>query len=1517
MKRMATVALTLVGAVLVSGVGMAGPTGTLVAMRDGKGTPVRPGVWHAGLEETRKYAEEHGLPLMAVWSNGDNCSHCKYFENAANSQAFQQFMKESGIVFMFAYCNDPKPDGPEGGATHKWCSHNWDTSGYPYVRFWWKKDGKQIVDMWVNGDKVRGNKSSYSGSKSTKKPDYPDFVVDGESDYGTFEPAGRYSAWYVLNKAFPTWTPEPPAPQYAGGDFTFGDTEGQRLETVAGAGATTVDVPVTRTNKQAVATTYTNTVSWAGGSQKIVWAAGETVRYVKVPVAMDVAGKQIAVQLKDDAGAVVAERHITYVNEPDNAPSNPVFTGAEVGQWTMDFEAATNKVRAGGADYALVLVSGALWCPWCCGIERDVFADSDIKSFLSTKKVIPVILDNPTRSDGAPSLLLYETGFSYGLKKDVSGAGYLSRTEVSEAERTRVLQRNHMLGYTSVLDGGLCDIGRERMGYPSVLLIGADGRIVRVSIEDRADFGFTASAFKLRLNEAMTVMEDAKEESNNYWQTTPETAIGSRDISITAREVSACDSVDVYPVAETCKGKYIYFGISGAPSAAVSLTLFRVRSGIRTDLSTVTNAEGIAGFALEASQSVEASDQFFLEVRGDVSKAPFTPDHNGSSFYSYSLESDFILIPEEAQKEMTVDDGNYSVAMKTEAGVTYRLIGIDAGNLPAGLTAGGSSPDLYISDRDAVLDIRLLGANFKYQIWKTGSLTFSKSAVQVNENIGTCAITVLREGGSAGVAEGYVRLNTEKTTSLSQIYEWTHDNETNRWEEGDSSEWTLPLKIVDNDYCDGNQQIVIDLFETAASDAGVKIGEITVTVVENNKRTAGKVAMAGSAPDFAGTMKVIAKGSSDVRITVRRTGGADGSVGAGMTASAGTLSIDRFDWESRQGSEIAKETVLSLPSYAAAKKATVKLVADKGTALDSARRTLTVEIVPENAVEFMESAAGVSCYRYVEAQETRLRVNPATIVSGGGKVSVSKVSGSLPAGLKATWSKESNELVISGVPTKAGTYRAVYRAKQGSVAGLTCVFSAVVTDPAVVPAGGAAINPNVGKAQKFNDLVVMDEENGRMTGLLSVSVGKTGKGSAKYRSVDHGTVSFASKDWSRLGKLEDIALEHVRLRLKEILSEAEYDRLAGITFAVNEMIGTTTATKSFSLTLCLGDGDEMLAFFDNPGDAGFSGLTVLAPTFAWSKRDPATAWKGSYTVNFQNLGRDGDDDVGERIFCRGDAYAALKMTSASAVNAGKMTYAGCLPNGKAFSGSGVIQPYFDAGAEGETSALLPIVQFSTADDFTALLEIFANAAAEERRFAIAGEGGISPYWHHKEKADGAAYATEFSAYGTYYNGDDADDIVESCQSTFGTLNLTFFALTDGIRSEVHGPAASWPTNTTGIVVAKDKSGKVTISVANAKNTQSLKMTFSRSTGVVNGTFKCPFADGTSQTMTYRGVVLPGFGSATCTGCDYKTPETQERPFIGGSCWLSEKHTYPGPSGKTRSLTVKRGGAFSVGTEEGK
>ena len=208
-------------------------TDILVAQRANRWDPVTPGVWHADLEEARSYAEANGLPLIAVWSNGDFCQHCLVWEGAANSPVFVNWMKTSGIVFYFGYVGDgylnaagdfgagPSDDWQEGyhGYSFYWCcDYQNATMAWPYVRFYWPSGG---VDLVYTGSFVDGEYVVKGGAPCMVRDDlvnaspsmYAPWVSLG--DYGTYNPNGRYMLDFITNRvtgvlrdwdSLPSWT---------------------------------------------------------------------------------------------------------------------------------------------------------------------------------------------------------------------------------------------------------------------------------------------------------------------------------------------------------------------------------------------------------------------------------------------------------------------------------------------------------------------------------------------------------------------------------------------------------------------------------------------------------------------------------------------------------------------------------------------------------------------------------------------------------------------------------------------------------------------------------------------------------------------------------------------------------------------------------------------------------------------------------------------------------------------------------------------------------------------------------------------------------------------------------------------------------------------------------------------------------------------------------------------------------------------------------------------------------------
>jgi hypothetical protein len=168
-------------------------TSTVLAARDKAGTPINLGKWHAGFTEVKKFADANGLPLMAVWSNGELCSHCTKFERCISQAVFKDWMKDSGVVFYFACNEDKSADDKTNGKGYNWCWKNQSLNMYPFVRFYWKakkgtvlSDGtvvdadKVIIDKAVIGDtldkrqdKAEGAKNCVAYAKKVFKPYVP------------------------------------------------------------------------------------------------------------------------------------------------------------------------------------------------------------------------------------------------------------------------------------------------------------------------------------------------------------------------------------------------------------------------------------------------------------------------------------------------------------------------------------------------------------------------------------------------------------------------------------------------------------------------------------------------------------------------------------------------------------------------------------------------------------------------------------------------------------------------------------------------------------------------------------------------------------------------------------------------------------------------------------------------------------------------------------------------------------------------------------------------------------------------------------------------------------------------------------------------------------------------------------------------------------------------------------------------------------------------------------------------
>ena len=166
------------------------------------------------------------------------------------------------------------------------------------------------------------------------------------------------------------------------------------------------------------------------------------------------------------------------------------------------------------------------------------------------------------------------------------------------------------------------------------------------------------------------------------------------------------------------------------------------------------------------------------------------------------------------------------------------------------------------------------------------------------------------------------------------------------------------------------------------------------------------------------------------------------------------------------------------------------------------------------------------------------------------------------------------------------------------------------------------------------------------------------------------------------------------------------------------------------------------------------------------------------------------------------------------------------------------------------------------------------------------------------------------AFGTYYVA--TDNFASCCQTTFQNTQLHFF-----VQDEGEGDSAAWPTNGAPAITVKYTTKTKANAITVAKNARGLTFSFAPSTGIVSGTFKLGV-----ETLTYKGVVMPGWGSPGCTTCGYDENndggvEAQMRPFISGAAWYGESFDYVDDKGRGCSISVRYGCPFSVGLESGK
>lgn len=1482
------------------------------------------GEWNSNGNVCYAYAQKHKVPLIAVWSNGDGCPHCSKFECNVNYDPFRDWMKESGCVFCFAHSGDATADGPIGSAYFHWCRMNTGTS-YPFVRVYWPDGG---VDGFTDGDTVDGSEGVYDGSDVDRWNPPKSFILKG--DVGTFNPGSRRCAYFFtngVNGVLRNWKPKL-TPDYAGGEFGAGnakETPNAGLAVERGTSITSLFIPFTRTNlvSQTLAATNTFIAYYPDGSntgvKEIVWNPSETFHEVEIPISAGLLNPtdraDIMLLIGDENRTPLATNYVVIVDKVANSAANPNWIGAPIkaGEWTVDLDAATNAVRdynaASHTDraYTLLLFSGSMWCPDCMRTDEFLLDKPEFKAWTTDEKQVACVsMDKPPSGFVAPCILTHD------ILIGKSGSGWLSRHGVpmtghGDANATAVL--NRVLDGTSrdTQHGGYLLPGTTGMGVPTFVLLRDDGsvagRISRLAVDSTMlTNNIPVSVLVKRLDELLAQVDEAGEEANDRIATlSPDSKISGRNKTGVPATVSFADPIDYYRI-DAPQGTDLTLTLAGEEAAELILSIVDTSSGAERPVAVATNllTSGISVHCKLPSASCYASVSYPVNATAPDKGFPpkgsyFALDKDGSTLCHYRLKSDSVFSAVQTWTEQTITDGVPEVMISLIPGAEYKFSGLDPriGTEALDQLVYQPSKGTYVAMVDLAtlkLDETSGTLKFGFQHWVPGRIGFVNSSWTVKEkgddpekDSYLYDIGIQRTDGVSGELAAWIFLDTNDvrmvhTLTDGETFDWAQDFTRFAWGDGSNDTRFAQVTIKANKNADGPQTLVFKL----ADESKKVLDEFVLTISDEDEaysgllaleRTGGESGVAGTAIPASRT--VVAKGGSTLRLTVARKEATDGFIGGdiltnGVSAGVGEL----LSWPGRDGSDRSVE--IELPQYVSggANRLSVTLVGREGSKIVATAKNLTVRIVPETAAEFTADRAVFNGVRYVQSVLSWLTVK----VEGGDferrDLSVSKISGSAAPGVIVEFDKTDGCLYAWGIPTQAGDYTAVYQVSEEGVAGGTVRVDFHVDDPASPQGDLPAVNPHLDTARTISDILVIDGD--RLGGLLTVTIPRSGRVSAKYRPFEGEPVSLMTYAWAGC-------------------VGGNYTALLATTNGVVDAVSTNVLT-----VVAKADGGIDLRFWEGEDE-----LTCCLPNADWSASNPATSWAGYYTVSLPCKKEPQEQKA--RAFACGAGYVTLRMTAQTAVNGGKVTYAGALPNGKGFSGLGVLD---DCGGG---DARLVILLRSETDSLSAILRL-NNVADPDGYRAVYPMDGVWPFWRHDEALAEACYDQRLDVFGCKYDANF--DLAAGCRAALKTDRPVFFSEPDTMPlcNEFRlGAANAWLTNKTAMVVS---STDIRLQDATAARTANgLTFSYNRSTGIVVGVLNLDFMGTGPRTAIYRGVVMPGWGT-DCEGtCVYT--EGVKRPFVSGACWFDDGFKYQDAGLNDRYLPIVRGCEISIGVTPGK
>lgn len=364
--------------------------------------------------------------------------------------------------------------------------------------------------------------------------------------------------------------------------------------------------------------------------------------------------------------------------------TNPFWSTAPLGKWTMDYESAKVNAAANGKPILLTFAAPK-WCPYCFKLEKSLFATSDFQSWAQANAYL-VIMDCRKRAD-ANGLI---TGPA--LLTDDSDKGFLETNSISAKTAANRLADNLTIQHKLALkwDNG-------KIYYPTILFLRSDA-----TIAGRLDYNATLPQLKAFTTIAKIDNGDTFEEDDNYASYAENDSLTIDDGSTWDAFVGDPDNAD-WRSFTTSAGAQWSFNATGTATQTFTIEIYD-NSG-RNDTEYTNDTTGPNGI-LKASASGILANGVSLS---------FVPDEDGD--YRLKLTSDGTTIP----YNMAV------TAITTNYGVTFEDTDIRAAQKWNTVSIPVTLSEYYKDTEDVVITYQTEDGTAKAGIHyttTTGSITW-------------------------------------------------------------------------------------------------------------------------------------------------------------------------------------------------------------------------------------------------------------------------------------------------------------------------------------------------------------------------------------------------------------------------------------------------------------------------------------------------------------------------------------------------------------------------------------------------------------------------------------------------------------------------------------------------------------------------------------------------------------------------------------------------------------------------